>query len=194
MPVRGTLPVLVSVNTWDGPLVLPRVTPPKARVVGVRPALTTGATPVPVRVTGEPLIATLPVIVAEPVEVTSAVGEKTTLTMQILAGAKVVPQFPPAAPVGREKGAVITTVIPVSVPAPVLCSVRVREGELVVPVATFPNAIGPPVTLAAAGEGPGNSTAPMSNPGPDGRGFPKKSLGGAPVAVPLSTAGPAVIE
>jgi len=55
-------------------------------------------------------------------------------------------QFPPAAPAGREKGAVITTVIPVSVPAPVLCRMRVRAA-LVEPVPTFPNASGPPVTL-----------------------------------------------
>jgi hypothetical protein len=163
------------------------------RVGGARTPLTTGATPVPVRVTGEPLTATLPVIVAVPVEVTGAVGEKTTLIMQILRGAKVPVQFPPAAPVGREKGAVIATVIPVSVPAPVLCRMRVRAA-LVEPVPTFPNASGPPVTLAVALGAPGNSTAPMSNPGPDGRGFPKKSVVGAPVAVPLSTAGPAVIE
>jgi hypothetical protein len=164
------------------------------RVGGARTPLTTGATPVPVRVTGEPATVTLPVIVAVPVEVASAVGENTTLIMQMLAGAKVVPQFPPAANGGREKGAVITTVIPVSVPAPVLCRMRVRA-TLVEPVPTFPNASGPPVTLAVALGGAGNSTAPMSNPGPCGRGFPKKSLGGAPEAVPLLTAGePGVIE
>jgi len=52
-----------------------------------------GATPVPVRVTGEPAMVTLPVIVAEPVEATVAVGENITLIEQLLDAAKVVPQL-----------------------------------------------------------------------------------------------------
>jgi len=69
MPVRGTLPLLVSVNTWTGPVkVVPLVTVPKLRVGGASTPLTTEATPVPVRVTGEPAMVTLPVIVAEPVD------------------------------------------------------------------------------------------------------------------------------
>jgi len=66
-----------------------------------------------------------------------------------------------------------------------------------VPLVTFPKLKGVGRRLAltmGVTPVPPSSTAPISIPAPCGRVFPKKSVVGAPVAVPLSTAGPAVIE
>jgi hypothetical protein len=71
-------------------------------VAGVRVALMTAATPVPLRATGEPVIVTLPVIVSVALTSPVAVGENTTLIVQVAPAAKVAVQVPPAAPAGRE--------------------------------------------------------------------------------------------
>jgi hypothetical protein len=69
--VSRTLPVLVNVNAWIGslPQVAPgqlRVTVPKLCAAGVKVTVRTAATPVPLRVTGEPATATLAVMVTVP--------------------------------------------------------------------------------------------------------------------------------
>jgi hypothetical protein len=90
------------------------------------------AAAVPVKLTGEPVTSTLPVMVTVPVAGPAAVGENTTLMVQVAPATKVAPQKPPNDPVGRENGAVTTTVIPVRFAVPVLWSVRVWA-VLVVP-------------------------------------------------------------
>jgi hypothetical protein len=105
MPVKVTLPVLVRVNASTGSRAQPRAGVGQLRAwaglqfVGVRVALTTAATPVPVSVTGEPVIATLEVMVR--VELTNpvAVGENTTLMVQLAPAASVAPHVPPPPPV-----------------------------------------------------------------------------------------------
>ena len=65
-----------------------------------------GVTPVPLRFTGELVTATLAVMVNIPVKVPSAFGWNTTLMVQVpVPGVRVVPQVPPAVPLGREKRA-----------------------------------------------------------------------------------------
>ena len=71
------------------------------QVVGVRVAVTTPATPVPLRPTGEPVTVTLPVMVSVAFTRPGAVGENATLIVQVLAPARVPVQVPPAAPAGR---------------------------------------------------------------------------------------------
>jgi hypothetical protein len=110
------------------------------------------------------------------------VGESTTLIVQVPANTvNVAPQVPPAAPTGLENGAVTTTLMPATFADPVLCNVRVCAA-LVVPTITFPNANGPPVTLAI-GVLAGNlySIAPTSIAVPftSGLALPKKSVVGA---------------
>ena len=187
MPVSVTLPVLVNVNVWAGSK--KQAKPGQLRVwlglqfAGVRLALTTGATPVPVRVTGEPVTATLAVIVAEPVAGVVDVGVNVTVMVQVPAtGVRVAVQVPPA----LANGAVTTTVMPVKLAVPVLCRVRVC-GALVVPTATPVNVKGPPVTLAMATEvpPPTNSTAPESTAPFVFLEVPKKSTAGASVKAPL---------
>ena len=134
MPVRGTFPVLVSVNTWDGSSEqarIPRMPEPgqfrawdTVQVAGVRVALTTAATPVPVNATGEPVTGTLAVIAAVPVDAPVAVGENTTLIVQVAPAAKVVPQVPGVV-VDREKGAETATATVVAVTVPEFDSVKV---------------------------------------------------------------------
>ena len=107
-------------------LVVPATRLAKVSEVGDTVTVRTAAMPVPLSDTGEPLTVTFAVMVTEPVDATAAVGEKTTLMVQVPgAGVSVAPQVPPAAPVGLEKGAVTTTVIPVTLAVPVLCRVRV---------------------------------------------------------------------
>src|ERR1700674_2797001 len=142
-------------------------------VAGVNDALIMGATPVPERATGEPATGTFAVIVTVPAAGPKAVGENTTLIVQVLPATKLTPQVPPAAALAN--GAVTVMLIPVSVALPVLCSTSCRDA-LVVPTGTFPNASGPPVTLAMAAGVATNSTAPMSNAGPCGLVRPKKSV------------------
>src|SRR6267154_224641 len=87
IPVRLTLPVLVSWKVWAGQPV--PVHPPvgtfglAAHVVGVRVAATTGAAPVPLSATGEPVTLTLAVMVAVPVFAPVVVGENVTLIVQV---------------------------------------------------------------------------------------------------------------
>src|SRR5712671_5220422 len=120
IPVSVTLPVLVSMNAWQGPTVPPmgrhRMPAPTPRVaeglqlVGASAALTTRATPVPERPTGEPVTGTLAVMVTDPVAAPSTVGEKDTVIVHVAAaGGRVAPQVPPA----RANGPPTTTVIPV---------------------------------------------------------------------------------
>jgi len=98
-PVSGTFPVLLSTNTWAGPVV---VTPRFAVVVhvaGVRVALTTAAMPVPVRVTGEPVTVTFAVMVNVPFAAPGgAIGENTTLIVQVPAAGVSVPVQVPLPP------------------------------------------------------------------------------------------------
>jgi hypothetical protein len=86
-------------------------------VVGVRVAL--AAKPVPERRTGEPVTPTLALMVTEPVAAPTAVGENTTVMVQV-PGASVPVQVPPA----LANGAVTATVIPVKLAA-VIVEVRV---------------------------------------------------------------------
>ena len=65
-------------------------------------AMVVDDTPVPLSVTGEPVTATLALIVRLPFTRPVAVGENTTLIVQVLLAASVVPHVPPAAPAGRE--------------------------------------------------------------------------------------------
>jgi len=51
---------------------------------------------------GEPVTATFPVMVKVSFAGPSAVGENTTLTVQVAAGFKAAPQVPPAVPAGLE--------------------------------------------------------------------------------------------
>src|SRR5258707_13041123 len=105
MPVRFTFHVLVSVNTCVGPAVpMPRVAV-GLQVAGVRVAVRTGVTPVPLRPTGEPVTATLALMVNVPVDAPAAVGVNTTLIVQLpvttLRVAGAGPQVPPPPPVAR---------------------------------------------------------------------------------------------
>jgi hypothetical protein len=184
IPVRGAVPVLLRVRVCVG-LLVPVITFPKARDVGVTLAIGAAVKPVPVSCTAEPVtVALLPVMVTVPVAAPAAVGEKRTLMVQVAATVRVPPQDPPA----RTKGAVTTTLMPVKVAVPVLLRVRVCEA-LLVPVATFPKArdVGVTLTIGAAA-GPVYSTAPMSTLRPCGLTVPKKSWFGAPVLLPVSTA------
>jgi hypothetical protein len=147
------------------------------------------ATTVPESDTGEPVTGTLAAIVTVPAAAPRAVavtGAKTTLIVQLAPAANekpaVVLQVPPADPVGRENGAVTVMLTPVSAAPPVLLNVSVCDG-LVVPRAQVPNASDVGVTLPAGVGGITTSTAPMSTPGPCGREVPKKSIGGAPIAL-----------
>jgi hypothetical protein len=172
-PARAIVPVLVTVRL-RALLVVPVAQLRKASGLGLTLALLAEAIPVPVRVTGEPVTATFPVIVAVPDAAPVAVGENTTVMVQVAAGVSVALQVPPDC----ENGAVTTTVIAVRLAPPVLCSVRVCAA-LVVPLGTLPNASGPPVTLATAVAGPTYSTAPASTWLLAFLALPKKSALGA---------------
>src|SRR6202035_125440 len=113
----------------------------RVHVAGAKLALITGVAPVPVNVTGDPVTATLAVMVNVPFAGPTAVGGNVTVIVQVEGGANVAPQLPPA----REYSVgANTSVMPVRLAVPVLCSVRVREA-LVVPDPTLPKASGPPV-------------------------------------------------
>ena len=132
------MPVLVTVTVFAA-LATPVGQTPNASGLGLTVAVCVAAMPVPVRETGEPVTATLPVIVTVPVEATAVVGEKTTLMVQVEPTAKVAAQLPPARPVGLANGAVTTTEMPVAPAPPVLESVRVCAA-LVLPASVFGNA------------------------------------------------------
>lgn len=78
-------------------------------------------TPVPLRETGEPLTATLAVMVTLPATGPGAAGENTMLIVQLPPAVNVVPQEPPE----RANGAVTETEIPVAVAPPLLYRVSV---------------------------------------------------------------------
>jgi hypothetical protein len=79
------------------------------------------ATPVPLSETGEPVIATLLVIVKVPFTKPSAVGRNLTLIVQVAPATNVPVQVPPAAPVGRKyRGDENARVMPVTLAVPVL--------------------------------------------------------------------------
>ncbi len=61
-----------------------------------------GGTPVPLRAIGEPLMATLPPTVSVAFTNPLAVGENTTLMVQVAPAARFGPHVPPAVPGGRE--------------------------------------------------------------------------------------------
>src|SRR5579863_5792602 len=103
----------------------------------------------PVRVTGEPVTATLAAIVRVPLVVPAVAGAaKTTLMVQVAAAASVVVQVPPPPPPGRENLVVNVRPMPVPAAVPVLCNVSVCVA-LVVPDAVL-KVNGPPVTLSTA--------------------------------------------
>ena len=86
-------------------------------------------------------------------------------------------------PVGRENTVdAKASVIPVKAPVPVLCRVRVFAA-LVVVSTTFPNASGPPVTLAIA---TGRTPVPVSDTG-------EPVTGMLPVMVTVPVAGPGAV-
>ena len=61
-----------------------------------------GGTPVPLRAIGEPVMATLAPTVSVAFTNPLAVGENTTLMVQVAPAARVAPHVPPAVPAGRE--------------------------------------------------------------------------------------------
>ena len=83
------VPVLLNVTLCDR-LVVPNFSEPKVKLVDER--LTTGAVPVPVRLTVCGLPPALSVIVIAPVCVPVAVGVNVTLIMQFAPAANDVPQ------------------------------------------------------------------------------------------------------
>ena len=161
MPVSGALPVLVNVNvcvghvppTPENPVVHVRA----ADVVhegGVSAALITGAVPVPLSVTGEPVTGTSAGIVSVPLAAPDDVGVNTTLIVQVAPLFNVAPHVPLAfaLPVGREKPGLENTSVPrFDGMFPVLLSVRVCAG-LVAPTAAV-KVNGPPVTASFASGG-----------------------------------------
>ena len=122
--MSGVFPVLVTVIVL-ATLAMPVGQLPKTSELGLTVAVCVATTPVPERATGEPVTATLAVMVTFPVEATAVAGEKTTLMVQVELAAKVAAQVPPAVPVGLEKGAVTATVMPVAPTPPALDSVSV---------------------------------------------------------------------
>jgi hypothetical protein len=72
-PARAEFPVFVTVRV-RGLLVVPVAQLPKASELGVTVAVCVAATLFPVRVTGEPVTATLPVIASDPVAPVVAVA------------------------------------------------------------------------------------------------------------------------
>src|ERR1700687_2419774 len=172
MPVTVMLPVLVRAKVWAGQVnTLQPGFAVGLQLAGVRAAL---STPVPLSATGEPMTGTLAVMASVPVAAPAAVGRNTTLMVQVVPAARVVPQVPPAAPAGRAKGPVNAKVMPVAVVPPVFLSVRVCAERLV------PNASDVGDTLRTATPLVWNSTAPTSiAPAISGLGLPKKSLVGA---------------
>jgi hypothetical protein len=130
------------------------------QLVGVRVAAITWATPVPLKATGELVTVKPPLVViatVAPVDAPSAVGEYTILIVQVAPLFSVAPQVPPAAPVGRENGAVTAIVRLRALP------VEFRTlnvwAALVVLIATLPNArdagltaIATPVPVRDTGE------------------------------------------
>ena len=150
------------------------------------------ATTLPESGTGEPTTGTFAAIVTDPAAAPTAVavtGASTTLIVHEAPAVSVVPQVPPAEPVGRENGAVTVTVIPVADAAVEFVTVSACDG-LVVPRAHVPNDSDAGATRTAGGIT--ISTAPMSKPDPCGRDVPKKSAAGAPAANALLIAGEVV--
>src|SRR4029077_2850477 len=172
-PAKATLPVLVTV-TLIGLLVVPVAQLPKANGLGATLADRTAATPVPVRLTGEPVTGTLAVIVTVPLAVVVFVGVNTTLMEQLAPAFKVAPQLPP----DRENGAVTTTAMVVAWAPPLFVSVRVCAA-LVVPTTVPLNVSEVGDTLRTANAGTMNSTAPASTALFAFLAFPKKSASGA---------------
>src|SRR5580700_8087412 len=118
-PARAMFPVFDTINVFAG-LVVPVNWLPNASEVADTVNVRTGATPVPVRPTGDPEIVTLPVMDAVPVDAPRAVGEYVTRIVQVEVAARVPPHVPPA----LANGAVTVTVIPVKLAPPVLFRVR----------------------------------------------------------------------
>jgi hypothetical protein len=120
-------------------------------------------TPVPLRATGEPVIATLPPIVSVAFTKPFTVGVNTTLMVQVAAAASVAPHVPPAAPAGREyRGEEKVRVMPVSAAPPAgFDSVNVWEALAVV-VTTLPKAKEVGETVGTVTAGATYSTAPIS--------------------------------
>src|SRR5258705_11485587 len=87
--VSNASPVFVSVTVCAA-LVVPTLREPKLKLVGER--LTTGAVPVPVRLTICGLPVASSVIVMVPVRVPVAVGVNVTLIVQLAPAATEVPQ------------------------------------------------------------------------------------------------------
>jgi hypothetical protein len=175
---------------------------PKVSDVGVTVTPIGGATPVPVRPTGEPVIvaAVAEMVILVLYATGGAVGLNTTLMVHVVGAAivpapRVAPQVPPAAPAGRANGDGMATAIPASA-APGLLRVSVC-GALVVPSATFPklNDVGVTDGLRSGLLEPWNSTAPMSTlfvgTKGSGLGLPKKSVLGTvtPVGRPSPVVG-----
>src|ERR1700730_9880912 len=98
-PAKATLPVLVTVR-FRALLVVPIAQVPKANGLGATVAERSGATPVPLSATGDPVTATLARMVTVPLYDCAAVGANVTLMVQVAPAAKVVPQVPPPV-VGR---------------------------------------------------------------------------------------------
>ena len=108
--------VPVSVTLTELPL------SPEFGLIEVNVGTAPGVVPVPLNPTGEPETATLAVIVAVPLAgAGGAVGEKTTLIVQVDVAARVAVQVPapPCATVARENGPVNATMMPVAFAVPV---------------------------------------------------------------------------
>ena len=124
-------------------LVLPRVTPPKAMVAGVR----VGATTVPLSVSVAVPIESVIVSVADFAPAVSVPGRNATVTAQVPPGANVpcsalVQVFAVMTKSADDPAAKPADVVIVIVVPPVFVSVRICDGPVVTPRATFGNVYG----------------------------------------------------
>jgi hypothetical protein len=90
--LKVALPVLVRV-TVCAPLVVPTVWLENVKPAGAKLTVVSAATPVPVKVTVFGLSLTLSEMLRIPLRVPVVVGVKTTLTVQFIPAATLVPQL-----------------------------------------------------------------------------------------------------
>lgn len=98
---------------------------PRVPELGLNEVIVGSSTPEPLSATGEPVTVTLAFIVAVPVNAVADVGANTILIVHVAPAAKVPAQVPPAAPPGRENGAVTVSLMPVAAAVPEFDRVRV---------------------------------------------------------------------
>src|SRR2546426_3829375 len=116
------VPLLVSVDVWDG-LVVPMSRLPKIRLV-LDKVMTGARIPTPVRDTTWGLPGALSVTAIDPSREPTAVGVKATVMMQLAPGARLLPQVS----VGTKSRVVGAILVMVSTPVPLLVRVTVCGG------------------------------------------------------------------